>query len=145
MHASRHSCDHEASSADAMPFADQSIAFSSMPPDRYPRSRCRPDGTRRRTQNEWLAGRAKEKVVVTRREKETVEAEAAQSNGKGKPRDRDKEERGRPAGSPALSAGKIGKKIASETAVGTETAALGRTGPGKTTDPPGGSSTQPSL
>ena len=46
---------------------------------------------------------------------------------------------GRPAGSPALSAGKIEKKIASETAVGTETAALGRIGvrggPGKTTDP----------
>ena len=46
---------------------------------------------------------------------------------------------GRPAGSPALSAGKIEKKIASETAVGTETAARGRTGvrggPGRTTDP----------
>ena len=43
---------------------------------------------------------------------------------------------GRPAGSPAQSAG---KKIASETAVGTETAARGRTGarggPGRTTDP----------
>ena len=46
---------------------------------------------------------------------------------------------GRPAGSPAQSAGKIEKKIASETAVGTETAARGRTGarggPGRTTDP----------
>ena len=46
---------------------------------------------------------------------------------------------GRPAGSPALSAGMIETKIASETAVGTETAARGRTGvrggPGRTTDP----------
>ena len=46
---------------------------------------------------------------------------------------------GRPAGSPVQSAGKIEKKIASETAVGTETAARGRTGvrggPGRTTDP----------
>ena len=46
---------------------------------------------------------------------------------------------GRPAGSPAPSAGKIEKKIASETAVETETAAHGRTGvrggPGRTTDP----------
>ena len=46
---------------------------------------------------------------------------------------------GRPAGSPELSAGKIEKMIASETAVGTETAALGRIGArgglGKTTDP----------
>ena len=46
---------------------------------------------------------------------------------------------GRPAGSPAQSAGKIEKKIASETAVGTETAAHGLTGvrggPGRTTDP----------
>ena len=46
---------------------------------------------------------------------------------------------GRPAGSPALSAGKREKTIASETAVGTETAARGRTGvrdgPGRTTDP----------
>ena len=46
---------------------------------------------------------------------------------------------GRPAGSPAQSAGKIEKKIASETAVVTETAARGRTGarggPGRTTDP----------
>ena len=46
---------------------------------------------------------------------------------------------GRPAGSPAQSAGKIEKKIASETAVETETAARGRTGarggPGRTTDP----------
>ena len=46
---------------------------------------------------------------------------------------------GRPAGSPALSAGMIETKIASETAVGTETATRGRTGvrggPGRTTDP----------
>ena len=46
---------------------------------------------------------------------------------------------GRPAGSPALSAGMIETRIASETAVGTETAARGRTGvrggPGRTTDP----------
>ena len=61
VHAPRHSCDHKSSSTDATPLADQSIAFSSMPPDRYPRSRYRPDGTRRRTQNEWLARKGKGK------------------------------------------------------------------------------------
>ena len=63
VHASRHNCDHRASSEDALPFADQSIAFSSMPPDRYPPQQIQgpmgPEG--RRTQNEWLARKGKGK------------------------------------------------------------------------------------
>ena len=66
--------------------------------------------------------------------KDTDVAEMHTETGKSQ-----KRKGGRPAGSLALTAGKIEKKIASETAVGTETAAHGRIGvrggPGKTTDP----------
>ena len=44
VHAPSHSCDHQATSTDATPLADQSIAFSSMPPDRYPAADTGPMG-----------------------------------------------------------------------------------------------------
>ena len=66
--------------------------------------------------------------------KDTDVAEMHTEIGKSQKRKRD-----RPAGSPEMSAGKIERTIASETAVETETAALGRIGarggPGKTTNP----------
>ena len=87
VHASRHSCDHRASAVDALPYAGQSIAFSSMPPDRYPRSRYRPDGTRRRTQNEWLARKGKGKGDGNTKGKGKGGGRGGQGNGKGEPRD----------------------------------------------------------
>ena len=72
--------------------------------------------------------------IARNKMKDTDVAEMHTETGKSQ-----KRKGGRPEGSLALTAGKIEKKIASETAVGTETAAPGRIGvrggPGKTTDP----------
>ena len=72
--------------------------------------------------------------IARNKTKDTDVAEMHTESGKSQKRKGD-----RPAGSPEMSAGKIERTIASETAVETETAALGqigaRGGPGKTTDP----------
>ena len=86
-----HCCVHEASSAEALLPAGQCLAFSSMPPDRYPRSRYRPDGTRRRTQNEWLARKGKGKGGGNAKGKGNGGGRGGPGNGKGEPRDRDDE------------------------------------------------------
>ena len=86
-----HGCDQEASSAEALLPAGQCLAFSSMPPDRYPRSRYRPDGTRRRTQNEWLARKGKGKGGGNAKGKGNGGGRGGPGNGKGEPRDREDE------------------------------------------------------
>ena len=72
--------------------------------------------------------------IARNKMKDTDVAEMHTETGKSQ-----KRKGGRPEGSLALTAGKIEKMIASGTAVGTETAAPGRTGvrggPGRTTDP----------
>ena len=84
-------CDQAASSAEALLPAGQCLAFSSMPPDRYPRSRYRPDGTRRRTQNEWLARKGKGKGGGNAKGKGNGGGRGGPGNGKGEPRDREDE------------------------------------------------------
>ena len=78
-----HSCDHRASANAILHCAGPSIAFSSMPPERYPRSRYRPDGTRRRTANEWLARKGKGKGDGNTKGKEKVVAEEAKDMVRG--------------------------------------------------------------
>ena len=84
-------CVQEASSAEASLPAGQCLALSSMPPDRYPRSRYRPDGTRRRTQNEWLARKGKGKGGGNAKGKGNGGGRGGPGNGKGEPRDREDE------------------------------------------------------
>ena len=86
--ATRHGSVRSVLSAAALPLDDQNIAFSSMPPDRYPRSRYRPDGTRRRTQNEWLARKGKGKGGGNAKGKGNGGGRGGPGNGKGEPRDR---------------------------------------------------------